>query len=138
VGRKYGLLTERQYEVLKLRLEGRTQEEVAKILGTTRENISIIEKRAWRKYKLAEYTIKVIKNLMAATEVHIPADTHLINIPSMVVEAANKAGVKLKANFTLIYDEIRFKARACVEGTKVVRPIKIVIFKDGSFEVLPD
>ena len=137
MGRKYGLLTERQYQVLKMRLEGKTQEYVAKILGTTRENVSIIEKRAWRKYRMAEYTLKIIKNLMAATEVGIPEGTHLINIPPMVVDAANKAGVKLKANFTLIYDEIRFKARACVEGTKVVRPIKVVIFKDGTFEVLP-
>ncbi len=138
MGKKYGLLTERQYEVLKMRLEGKTQEEVAKVLGTTRENVSIIEKRAWRKFRLAEYTLKIVKNLMAASEVHIPEGTHLINVPSMVVEAANKAGVKLKANFTLIYDEIRFKARACVEGTKIVRPIKVIIFKDGTFEVLPD
>ena len=138
MGKKYGLLTERQYQVLKLRLEGKTQEEVARLLGTSRENVSIIEKRAWRKYRLAEDTIKIIKHLMSATEVHIPAGTHLINVPAMVVEAANQVGVKLKANFTLIYDEIRFKARACVEGTKVVRPIKVIIFRDGSFEVAPD
>lgn len=137
MGKKYGLLTERQYQVLKLRLEGRTQEEVAKLIGTSRENVSIIEKRAWKKYRLAEDTIRIVKHLMAATEVHIPAGTHLINVPAMVVEAANHAGVKLKANFTLIYDEIRFKAGTCIEGTKVVHPIKIIIFKDGTFEVTP-
>ena len=35
-------LTERQIEVLQMRLAGRSQQEVAEILGTTRSNISIL------------------------------------------------------------------------------------------------
>ncbi|MEM2286080.1 MAG: Tfx family DNA-binding protein, partial [Ignisphaera sp.] len=60
--RKYGLLTEKQYEVLKLRAEGKTQKEVAEIMGTTRENLSVIEKNALRKIRLAEETLKVYKD----------------------------------------------------------------------------
>ena len=137
MGKRYGLLTERQYQVLKMRFEGKTQEEIAKELGTSRENISIIERRALKKYKLAEETIQIIRGLMAATEVVLPENTHLVNIPAILVNAANDAGVKLRGNFTLIYDEIRFKAKNCVSGTKLVKPVKVIIFRDGSFDVVP-
>jgi len=135
--RKYGLLTEKQYVVLKLRMEGRTQEEIARILNTTRENVSIIEKRAKENIRLAEETLKIYKSLLAAGEVVIRPGTHLVEIPKIVINEADKLKVKLRANFTRIYDEIRYRARECVSGTRVVKPIRIMIFKDGDFEVYP-
>ena len=48
---KKGHLTPQQYTVLKHRAEGKSQEETAKLLGTTRKNISLIERRARRKYR---------------------------------------------------------------------------------------
>ncbi len=137
-GKRYGLLTERQYTVLKLRIAGKTQEEIARMLGTSRENISIIEKRAWRKVRLAEETLKHVKELLAVTKVTIPAGTHLVQVPGMLIGAADRVGVKLKGNFTRIYDEIRFKAEKCIKGTHVIRPISIVIYRDGSFEVIDE
>lgn len=135
-GKRYGLLTERQYTVLKLRIAGKTQEEIARMLGTSRENISIIEKRAWRKIRLAEETLKYVKELLAVTKITIPSGTHLVQVPSLLIEAADRAGVKLKGNFTRIYDEIRFKAGDCVKGSHVVKPIDVVIYRDGTFEVI--
>ncbi len=135
--RKYGLLTEKQYIVLKLRIEGRTQEEIARILNTTRENVSIIEKRAKENIKLAEETLKIYKSLLAASEIIVRPGTHLVEIPRLVISEADRLKIKLKANFTRIYDEIRYKAGMCVSGTRVVKPIKIMIFKDGNFEVYP-
>lgn len=44
--RKYGLLTEEQYEILKLRIQGVTQKKIAEILKTSRENVAIVERRA--------------------------------------------------------------------------------------------
>jgi Tfx family DNA-binding protein len=46
LARKIGFLTERQYKVLELRVKGYKQDEVARMLGTTRENIAMIEKKA--------------------------------------------------------------------------------------------
>ena len=135
--RKYGLFTEKQYLVLKLRLSGKTQEEVAKLLNTSRENISIIERRAKENLRLAQRTLKAYKELLSAGEITVSEGTRLVDIPSLVVREADKLGVKLKANFTRLYDEIRYKARNCISGTKLAKPVKIVIFKDGTFEVYP-
>ncbi len=138
VRRRYGLLTPTQFKVLRLRLEGLSQEEVAERLGTTRQNISIIERRAKRNLKLAEETLKAYRELVAASSVEVPPETHLVDIPRMVIDAADEAGVKLRANFTRIYDEIRFKAGKCVRGVKTIKPLKILIFKDGDIEVIPE
>ncbi|MCD6480396.1 Tfx family DNA-binding protein [Candidatus Bathyarchaeota archaeon] len=138
VRRRYGLLTPTQFEVLRLRLEGLSQEEVAERLGTTRQNISIIERRAKRNLRLAEETLRAYRELVAASSVEVPPETHLVDIPRMVIDAADEAGVKLRANFTRIYDEIRFKAGKCVRGVKTIKPLKILIFKDGDIEVIPE
>ena len=135
--RKYGLLTERQYLVLKLRLKGYTQEEIAKMLNTTRENISIIERRAKENIRLAEETLNAYKELLAAGEVIIRPGTHLVEVPKIVISRADELGIKLRANFTRLYDEIRYCAGDCIRGTRVEKPIKILIFKDGTFDVIP-
>ncbi len=134
---KYGLLTEKQYLVLKLRLEGKTQKEIAELIGTSRENVSIIEKRALRKIRLAEETLKAYKELTCVLKFSIPPGTHLAKVPPLIIDAATKAGVKLRGNYALIYEGIRFNARECVEGTVLVKPVEVKIFKDGSFEINP-
>lgn len=137
--KKYGLLSELQYRVLQLRIgKGLTQKEVAKILGTTRENVVIIEKRAKRNIKLAEETIRVYKLLLCAKKVTIEPGTHLVDVPSIIVRAGDSVGVKLKANFTKIYDEIRFGARDCISGTKVVKPFAVAIYRNGDIEVITE
>ncbi len=135
--RKYGLLTERQYLVLKYRIQGLTQEEIAKILGTTRENVSNIERRAKQNLRLARETLDAYKELLAAGEVVINPKTHLAEVPKIVLDKADELGIKLRANFTRLYDEIRYKAGDCIEGTTVVKPIKILIMRDRTFEVIP-
>jgi transcriptional regulator len=52
-------------------------------------------------------------------------------VPGIVVKAGDSIGVKLKVNFTRIYDEIRFKAGDSVSGSRVVKPFTIAIFRDG-------
>jgi len=137
LARKYGLLTELQYRVLELRLRrGLSQAEAARVLGTSRENVAIAEKRALRNIELAERTISFYRYLLRVAEVVVEPGTHLVDIPSMVVKAGDTANVKVAANFTRIYDEVRFKARDCIEGRRVVRPIRIAVLRDGSIEVI--
>ncbi len=44
-------LTEQQIRVLQLRAKGLKQSEIAEILGTSRANVSILERRALRRLK---------------------------------------------------------------------------------------
>jgi len=136
--REHGFLSDRQFEVLRLRIrKGLSQAEVASTLGTTRENVTIIEKMARRNIRLAEETLQTYRLLLSVAKIKIEVDTHLIDVPGIVVKAGDSIGIKLKANFTRIYDEIRFKAGNCISGSRVVKPFTIAIFRDGSIEVVP-
>ena len=134
---RQGLLTKLQIEVLKLRQHGLNQEGIASRLGTTRQNISLIERRGWRNIKLAEETILAYERLFTAGSVELRPGTHKIDIPRLVVDAADKVNIQLKANFARIYEEIKFKASGCVSETRVVKPIIVLILEDGDIKIIP-
>jgi len=135
--RRYGFLSELQFKVLQLRIEkGLSQADVARILGTSRENVSIIENRAKRNIRLAEETVQAYKLLLCATKVNIDVGTRLVDVPGILMKAGDSVGIKLKVNFTRIYDEIRFKAGDCIREERVVKPFTIAVFRDGEVEVM--
>ncbi|MEM3387275.1 MAG: Tfx family DNA-binding protein [Nitrososphaerales archaeon] len=135
VVKKMGLLTERQIEVLKLRAQGLTQEEVAKKLQTSRENVTILEKRAYQNIKLARETLAALKTFGISTSVVIKPGTHLVDIPRLILDKADEANIKVRANFTRIFDEIRFKASDKVKRSRVIRQIIVKILPNGDFTV---
>lgn len=121
--------------MLKLRAQGLTQEEVAKKLNTTRENVCILEKRAYQNIKLARETLAALKHFGVAVAVVIKPGTHLVDVPRIILNKADEANIKVKANFTRIYDEIRFKAGDKVKRSKVIRQITVKILPNGDFTV---
>lgn len=130
-----GLLTERQIEVLRLRAQGYTQKRVAEQIRTTRENVVLIESRAKMNIERARATLDSLKHQGLAVSVEIPKGTHLVDIPRMILNRANRARIKLGANFTRIYEDMRFKARQHVSGTRVTRPIVVTLFPDGDYSI---
>ncbi|MDQ1280267.1 MAG: HTH-type transcriptional regulator, fmd operon transcriptional regulator [Thermoproteota archaeon] len=138
MSKEYGLLSNQQFKVLQLRIErGLSQSEIAKDLGTTRENVTIIEKRAKRNIKLAERTLQIYKLLISLAKIEIEAGTHLIDVPGIVIKSGDSLGIKLNVNFTMMYDEIKVKARDCIGDRRVVKPFLVAIFRDGTIEVIP-
>ncbi len=133
--RKIGFLTERQIEVLRLRAKGLTQEEIARLLKTSRENVSIIEKRAQGNIKAARETLAALKTFGVSVTVQIKSCTHLVDVPRIILDKADEANIKVRANFTKIFDEIRFKAGGKVKGTRLVKPITVKILPDGDLIV---
>ena len=130
-----GLLTERQIEVLKLRAQGYTQKRVAQQIGTSRENVVLLESRAKMNIERARATLDNLKYQGLAVSVEIPKGTHLVDIPRMILNRANRAKIKLGANFTRIYEDMRFKARNHVSGTRVSRPIVVTVYPDGDYSI---
>jgi transcriptional regulator len=52
-----------------------------------------------------------------------------------MIDRADKANVALRANFTRIYEDIRFKAKRSIKGARVTEPLTIWIMPDGDFTV---
>jgi len=133
---RYGLLTEKQFKVLRYRAQGLTQEEVAELLGVSRSTVAAIEKSAMRKVRLAEETIRIYKLLHAAGYLDIPAGTHMTEIPALLVRKADELGVKLKGDFNLIYGQLRLLLGS--RTSRLPRGVRAVIYHDGTYEFLKD
>ena len=136
-GSRTGLLTEEQLKILGFRLDGLRQEEIAKRIGTTRQNVSLIERRARSNIMKAEVTLRVYRRLQTAATVELKPSTHLVDVPRMLVDAADGAGVKISIDFALVYKELRDEAGESISGTRVVKPILLHILRDGKIDVEP-
>lgn len=132
----YGLLTRKQYYVLKRRFEGATQDVIAKELGTTRANVSIIEGNALRKIALAMETLQIVKEeLLSAKIIEIDPPADIFTILQIVFDEADKLNIKLKTNMIHLMNMFRTKASKCFERKKLKSKLKILIFYEGSINV---
>jgi Tfx family DNA-binding protein len=135
--REGGFLTEPQLRVLGLRLNGLTQEKIAEKLGTTRQNISLIERRARDNVEKAEQTLIAYRRLQTAAEVKLDPGTHLVDVPRMLIDAADTADIKISIDFALVYKMIRDRAGESVSGTRVTKPIVLNVLRNGEVDVDP-
>ena len=130
-----GFLTDSQLYVLGLRLEGITQEEIAERLGTTRQNVSLIEKRAHGNIERAKQTLIAYRKLQTLAEVKFQPGTHLVDVPRMLIDAADAVGVKISVDFALVYKMIRDIAGESISGTRVTKQILVNILRNGEIVV---
>ena len=125
-------LTRRQWEVVRLRAEGLTQAELAKKLGTSRENISEIEHRARLKIDAAKGTLAALQELRATGEVLIPSGTSVFEAVTMVILRADILGVKLHGSADDVLATIRSMWKTKIKGHRLVSAAKIDIAEDGT------
>lgn len=126
----YGFLTERQFEVLKLRAQGLTQEEIARILGTSRENVSVLEKRAKEKVKRARETIRAFESLNPV-KIVLPQGLNLFSAPKVVFHKADIHGIKVRYNSTALIGIIRRKAGDKIAVNTIAEPVEIRLLRNG-------
>ncbi|MFA4646712.1 Tfx family DNA-binding protein [Pyrococcus kukulkanii] len=88
-------LTDQQIKVLILRAKGLKQSEIAEILGTSRANVSILEKRALEKIEKARNTILLWEQINSKVQVKVRAGEDIFNIPEKLFREADKAGIKV-------------------------------------------
>ncbi|MCD6106214.1 MAG: Tfx family DNA-binding protein [Thermoplasmata archaeon] len=128
------LLTPEQIKVLKLLREGKSRKEIAEILGTSVSNVYMIEKRALRNVEIAKRTLQQYLEIQGEVTMRVPAGVPLREIPELVVEEANKYGVKLKETTSdILYDLI--KELGDVDNTPV--EVEIRILHDGRILMRP-
>jgi len=128
-------LTDTQIKVLKLRKKGLTQEEIAKMLGTSRANISMIEKRAKENIKKAYNTIKIYNRIMAPLSIEIEEGTDVLEIPDIVFKKADEEGIKVKYNTLELIELIKENASEFIEKRTVKKKFKIYILENGDLDV---
>jgi len=121
--------------VLQLRATGLTQNQVAKKLRTSRENISIIEHRAHANVRAAKATIAAIEQLSESRELIIPSGASIFEAVSMVLLRADMLRTKLRVSADSILAMIRSKCKGRIRGHHLTATIRIRISEDGTISI---
>ena len=129
------LLTKRQLSVLQLRRKGLSQAEVAMKLGTTRSNISILEKRAHQNIQRAERTIHQWMMIQAPISLSLKAGTDVFDLPKMIFEAADKISMRLPITSLDIVVQLRRKAPRIFKKRSLEQDAEIYVTEDGEILV---
>jgi Tfx family DNA-binding protein len=129
------VLTRRQAEVLALRERGLTQAAIADRLGTSRANVSGVESSARENVEKARETVAFVSALAAPVRVEIAAGTDLYDVPGMVYDACDAAGVKVNHTAPDLMRIVSEAAADAVRGRKVHRDLLVGVTTDGTVEV---
>jgi len=88
-------LTEQQIKILRLRARGLKQSEIAELLGTSRANVSILERRALEKIEKARNTLLIWEQINSKVSVDVRKGDDIFEIPEKLFKKADELGVKV-------------------------------------------
>ena len=129
-------LTNTQIKVLKLRKKGLTQEEIAKLMNTSRANICMIERRARENIEKAKNTLKIYKNIISPIKLVVDKDTDVFQIPKLIYETSNKHNIHINYNSLELIDMIHNSMKNNIEKRIVKKPFVINILEDGNISFM--
>ncbi len=129
-----GFLTKRQIEILRLRGMGHTQEEIAKKLRTTRENVTITEKRARENIKRARATLEAFE-LLEPVRIKISAGSDLFQLPRAIFREADRHSIHVLHNTTSLIGMLRRRAGDRISGNRVAREFRVLLLRSGRVRV---
>lgn len=129
------VLTRRQAEVLVLRERGVAQAAIADVLGTSRANVSKVEASARENIEKAQETVAFADALSAPVQVVVEPGTPVFDVPDMVYEACDEAGVKVASAAAALMRRIREAAGDRVESGTVTERLLVVVDADGRVRV---
>lgn len=132
------VLTRRQAEVLVLRERGVSQADIADVLGTSRANVSKVEASARENIEKAHETVAFAEALSAPVQVEVDPGTPVFDVPDLVYEACDEAGVKVASAAAALMRRIREEASESVDDGTVTNRLLVVVDADGGVHVRSD
>ncbi|WP_079990801.1 Tfx family DNA-binding protein [Haloarcula sp. CBA1127] len=129
------VLTRRQAEVLALREHDIRQSDIGELLGTSRANISSIERNARENVKKARQTIVFANTLTAPVRVDIAVGTDIYDVPQTVYAACDEAGVEVNYGSSNLLQLIDDAVDGAVQQDTVQVPLRIDVTNDGVVHV---
>ena len=129
------VLTHRQAQVLVLRERDMSQADIADALGTSRANVSSIESSARDNVAKARETVAFAEALRAPVRVRVPKGTDLYDVPELVYDACDEAGVKVDHTAPDLMKVISDAAGSAVSGRQVSMPLIVGVTPEGMVRV---
>jgi len=129
-------LTERQIRVLQMRQAGMSQQQIADLMGTTRSNVSILERRAHQNIARAERTLLQWTMLRAPISIKAKAGTDVFDLPRAIFAAADELGIRLPVTSLDIVVQLKRRAPRLFKRRALEREVLISVTEEG--EVMVD
>ncbi|MFU8866575.1 Tfx family DNA-binding protein [Natronococcus sp.] len=129
------VLTYRQAQVLALRERDVSQADIADALGTSRANVSSIEASARENVAKARETVAFAEALQAPVRVRVPEGTDLYDVPQLVYEACDEAGVKVDHTAPDLMKVVSDAAGNAITGRQVSAPLTVSVSSEGVVRV---
>jgi hypothetical protein len=130
-------LTRKQFEVLKLRLEGKSLAQIARKLGTSRSNISRISRIAKLNVEKARNTLKLIGTVKWPVRVDARVGANVYEVSERVFRRADERGIKIAHNYAELVRLItETLGRKNIKRRKVLRNFTVVISGEGRVEII--
>jgi hypothetical protein len=129
------VLTRRQAEVLLLRERGVRQSTIADLLGTSRANVSSIESSARTNVEKARETVGFAEALSAPVRIEVAEGTDLYDVPKLVYDACDAAGVKVNHTAPELMKTVSDEAGDAVRGREVREDVLVGVTAEGAVRV---
>jgi len=130
-------LTKRQFEVLKMRREGKALSEIAARLRTSRSNVSAILKTAGENINKARNTLKLIETIKWPVKIDVKAGSNIYEVSERVFNKADEKRIKVFHNYPeivrLITETLGWEN---LKRRKALRDFTVMVSKEGMVEVL--
>ena len=131
-------LTERQVEVLELREQGQTQQEIADRLGTTDSNISAIERAAEQNIEKARRTLELVRTIRSPIQFSVSPGTSFDTLVASVYSHADEAGVKIAYCRPELYTHLYGVIEECTNQNELKTTIDVGITNEGEVRVFAE
>lgn len=112
-------------------MQGYTQDRIAKMLNTSRVNVSVIEKRGHQNIDKARATLVEWEQLQALVSITIEQDTDVMAIPRIIFNEADRAGIKIHENTLDIITLMHETVPGVIEYRRVKRAFVVFISRSG-------
>ncbi len=130
-------LSEKQIKVLELRYKGLTLSKIAEIMGTTKANICLIEKKALRNIRRARETINTYIKITAPIKLSFKEDTNIFQAISQIYRNADRKGIKVKFGTAMLLRILRESLADHIEGDVVRIGFEVYVGPQGDVVVEP-
>ncbi len=131
-------LTERQVEVLELREQGRTQQEVADELGTTDSNISAVERAAEQNVEKARRTLELVRTIRSPIQFSVSPGTSFDDLVASVYAHGDEAGIKIEHCRPELYTHLYSVLEEHAQQGQLLTPVEVGITNEGEVRVFTE
>ncbi|WP_292546810.1 Tfx family DNA-binding protein [Methanoregula sp.] len=128
---KTRLLTNRQMVVLRFRLEGMSQVDIACLFGTSPQNIMEIEHRAWKNIELAINTMISYYTLDARFLCTLKEGSDLFDSAALIFEEGKRIGIPVTLGAVDLINRLQKENPYRISGQLIRKDIDVYLRDDG-------